>query len=98
MTTMTSDEHYVYLMTNQFNTVLFLGRTNDLRQRLKEHRVKRSTGPAQKNRINKLVYFERFTTGLDARTRENQIKSGSRRKKEALISSANPNWLNLSLE
>ena len=90
--------HYVYLMTNQFNTILYTGSTSDLRRRLAEHRSTKRVGFTQQYRINKLVYFEKFSERLSAVLREKQIKAGSRRKKEALIASFNPYWLNCSVE
>ena len=92
------DKHFVYLMTNQFNTILYTGSTNDLKRRLAEHRSTRRAGFAQQYRINKLVYYEKFNEPLDAVSREKQLKAGPRRKKVALIDSMNPEWLNLSID
>ena len=91
------NKHFVYLMTNASNTVVFTGRTNNLERRLQEHRKKRSGDFAQRDKINKLVYFESFSSAPEAQLREHQIKTGPRRKKDALISLANPDWLNLQI-
>ena len=45
--------------------------------------------------ICKLVYFESYTFISDAFSREKQVKSGSRKKKIALIESVNPGWNDL---
>jgi len=42
-----------------------------------------------------LVYFEKFDSIVTARTREKQIKSGSRAKKIRLIESTNQEWNDL---
>jgi putative endonuclease len=39
-----------------------------------------------------LVYFERFKDINQAIKRENEIKGWSRKKKEELIKTTNPNW------
>lgn len=39
-----------------------------------------------------LVYFERFQNIDQAINRENEIKGWSRKKKEELIKTTNPNW------
>lgn len=48
-----------------------------------------------KYNLDKLVYWEAFQEIGDAIGREKQLKGGSRKKKEDLINSINPNWNNL---
>ena len=84
------------MMTNFKNTVLYTGVTNDLIRRVFEH--KSGIDPksfTSKYNITKLVYFESFHTIQEAITREKQIKGGSRKKKEDLIKSLNPEWKDL---
>ncbi|WP_421898567.1 hypothetical protein [Marinoscillum sp.] len=45
--------------------------------------------------LHKLVYYESFPTIVEAIDREKQIKGGSRKKKMDLISSQNPEWIDL---
>ncbi len=87
---------YFYIMTNNHNTVLYCGATNDLYKRMQEHKngIYHNSFTARYN-INKLVYFETYTMIADAFTREKQIKAGSRKKKIVLIESINPEWKNL---
>lgn len=90
------DKHYyVYIMTNQSNTVLYTGMTNDLQRRVYEHREKLLGGFTKRYDVTKLVYYELFDSPEDAIRREKQIKGGSRRKKVDLISSANESWADL---
>ena len=78
-------------MTNTHHTVLYCGATNDLYKRVQEHKNKiYSNSFTSRYNIEKLVYFEVFTSVGDAFTRENQVKAGSRKKKIALIESVNP--------
>jgi putative endonuclease len=87
--------YYVYILTTQRNTVLYLGVTNDLERRCFEHSRKIIKGFTQKYNIEKLVYFEIFDNINNAIFREKQLKGYSRLKKVALINSFNHIWLNL---
>jgi predicted GIY-YIG superfamily endonuclease len=55
-------------------------------------------GFTKKYGCKKLVYYEQHATMPLALEREQQIKSGSRKKKLALIEGLNPNWNDLFLE
>lgn len=83
-------------MTNKSNRVLYTGVTNDLERRVLEHKQKLNNGFTAKYNCNKLVYFERFNTPIDAINREKQIKAGSRKRKNELVNSMNPEWKDLS--
>lgn len=72
---------YVYIMTNRNNTVLYVGVTSQLRNRIMEHRMNRySNSFTSRYNIAKLVYFEGYTSIVEAIAREKQIKGGSRAK------------------
>ena len=89
---------YVYIMTNDNNTVLYTGVTSDLRGRVREHKEKRyAKSFTGRYNIGKLVYFQSFTGITEAIRREKQIKGGSRKKKIELINQMNPEWRDLSL-
>ena len=87
--------YYVYIMTNRSKT-LYVGITSALVRRVYEHKQKLLEGFTKKYNITKLVYFENTTDVMVAISREKQIKGWLRRKKIALIESANPNWKDLS--
>lgn len=88
-------EYFVYIMTNQYNSVLYTGATNNLQRRAYEHKAKLIDGFTKKYNVNKLVYYEVATDVYHAITREKQIKSGSRQKKVDLINSLNKDWNDL---
>lgn len=88
-------QYYVYILTNQRNTVLYTGVTNDLQRRVYEHREKLVSGFTSKYNINKLVYYEETESSESAIRREKQIKGGSRQKKIDLIKGMNPQWKDL---
>ena len=89
-------QYYVYILTNTHNSVLYTGVTNDLVRRVYEHRhhLAKESFTAQYN-IGKLVYFE-VTTSVDAALeREKQIKGWNRKRKNKLVESKNPDWIDL---
>jgi len=86
---------YVYLMTNQRNTVLYVGVTNDLVRRVAEHRAGKAGSFTTRYRVTKLVCYETFGDPYRAIAREKQLKSGSRQQKLDLIHAANPSWQDL---
>jgi len=90
--------YYVYILTNSFHNVLYVGVTNDLSRRLQEHKQKLIVGFSAKYNTDILVYYENFDDVNDAISREKQIKSYRREKKNKLIVSTNPHWADLSLE
>ncbi|WP_336066659.1 GIY-YIG nuclease family protein [Mesoflavibacter sp. CH_XMU1404-2] len=89
---------YVYNMTNKPNGVLYIGVTNNIDERVKEHKLKvyPKSFTARYN-CDKLVYFEEYENGLIAKKREKQFKKWKRNSKIELIEEMNPNWTDLSL-
>ena len=75
-----------------------MGVTNDLERRVCEHKEKLLPGFASKYNINWLVYYEETSDVWSALAREKQIKGWRRSKKDALIETMNPRWMDLSLE
>ena len=61
-----------------------------------QHKAKTYKGFTYKYNCDKLVYFEKFDDINQAIAREKQIKSGSRKRKDNLINSNNPEWNDLS--
>ncbi len=86
----------VYILTNNYNTVLYTGVTSDLKKRIWQHKNKefKSSFTANYN-CDKLVWYENFLRVEEAIAREKQIKGGSRKAKEKLILSINPEWKDL---
>ncbi len=88
-------QYYVYIMTNKANTVFYTGVTNDLSQRVYEHREKLLKGFTRRYNATKLVFFEVCNDIQAAIAREKQIKAGSRQDKIELIRAANAEWRDL---
>ncbi len=83
---------YVYMLTNEENTVLYTGVTNNLERRMREHRSGEFDGFTKKYHLHKLVYCEQWNNMNDAIHREKQLKGWRRSKKDALIAELNPKW------
>ena len=88
--------YYVYLLTNFHKNVLYTGMTNDLVRRVYEHKHHLDKGSfTDRYNVEYLVYYEWTSDVKAAIEREKQIKDWSRKKKEKLINSKNPNWNDL---
>ncbi|WP_198146040.1 GIY-YIG nuclease family protein [Desulfonatronovibrio magnus] len=81
---MNGHNYYVYILTNENNTVLYTGVTRDLIRRLDEHKKGVGSRFTKKYNLHKLVYFEHFYRIETAIDREKQIKAGSKAKKSCL--------------
>ena len=88
--------YYVYILSNQTNTVIYSGVTKDLIRRVYEHRHKMDVDSfTARYDVHKLVYFEETNDVYAAIEREKQIKSWKRVKKNKLIEKKNPQWVDL---
>lgn len=88
-------QSFIYILTNNHNTTLYIGVTNNLVRRTFEHKEKLGAEFTKKYNLTKLVYFEAFSDINYAISREKQLKGGSRQKKIDLINKFNPNWNDL---
>ena len=87
---------YIYILFNKRNGTLYTGVTSFLKRRVYEHKMKfHPESFTAKYSVDKLGYFEEFTSIKEAIAREKQIKGGSRAAKLALIENMNPNWEDL---
>ena len=85
-----------YIITNQYNTVLYTGVTSALRARIWEHKTKYYPKSfTAKYNCDKIVWYELLPTIGEAIDREKQIKAGNRKAKEQLINLMNPDWKDL---
>jgi Predicted endonuclease containing a URI domain len=87
--------YYVYIMTNPSKT-LYVGVTNNLELRVRQHKLKQIPGFTTRYNITQLVYYEETSDVLVAIAREKTIKGWLRAKKIALIETINPAWNDLS--
>ena len=82
---------WVYIMASINHSTLYVGVTSNLPSRVYEHKHKiyLKSFSAKYNCIN-LVYYKYYETINEAIAEEKRIKGGSRKRKEELINSMNP--------
>lgn len=80
--------YYVYILRTSSNT-LYIGQTNNLEKRIKEHQGKNSKSAKYIRYFQsfELVYSETYNSRIETMRREHQLKCLTRSKKEALIKS-----------
>jgi putative endonuclease len=88
---------YVYILASRSRS-LYVGFTNNIRFRIKQHREKRPGSHTAKYNICRLVYYEHFTYVRNAIAREKELKDWNRPKKIALIEQDNPTREDLAAE
>jgi len=94
---MGSRTYIVYITTNIFRSVLYIGVTSDLPRRIEQHRSGLADGFTSKYRVHHLLYHELFDDPYTAISREKQLKGWTRKKKEALIERSNPDWEDIGI-
>ena len=91
-------QYFIYMMTNRWKNVLYIGVTSSLQHRIWQHRNKAVPGFTKKYNCDRLVYYEEYDEVTQAIAREKQLKRWSRSKKNALIARMNPAWSDLAAE
>ncbi|MDO8716016.1 MAG: GIY-YIG nuclease family protein [Dehalococcoidales bacterium] len=89
------NSYYVYIMSNKSGT-LYIGVTNNLEQRVYQHKNQIAEGFTKRYSITRLLYFESSDEVTAAIAREKQIKGMLRLKKIELIKTMNPQLKDLS--
>lgn len=88
-------QFFVYILASESGT-LYIGMTNDLERRIREHKSGTIEGFTKKYGCKRLVYFEETNDVWAALEREKYLKTWNRRRKEELIAETNPKWKDLS--
>lgn len=81
---------FVYIMSNEYRTVLYIGVTNDLERRVWEHKNNKGSDFTSKYRAHYLVYYEPISDMNTAIKREKQLKNWHKDWKLNLIKELNP--------
>jgi putative endonuclease len=86
----------VYIMSNRYRTVRYVGVTNNLARRRQEHR---DEGPFQgfcgKYRVHDVIYVEWFGYIDKAIAREKELKNAPKAYKISLAEALNPDLISL---
>jgi len=83
------------MMANKYNTVLYIGVTNNLLRRVYEHKNKLIEGFSSKYNCSKLVWFIETQSIESAILKEKQMKKWKRKFKDNVINEMNPEWVDL---
>jgi putative endonuclease len=81
---------YIYILTNEKRTMLYIGVTSNLYNRVVEHKEGKGSAFTKKYDLKILLYFEEFTAIDQAIAREKQLKNWHREWKWNLIKTKNP--------
>lgn len=87
---------FVYIMSNKNRTTLYIGVTNDLMRRVKEHKGLEGSAFTTKYKLTDLLYFETINGFQNAIDREKQLKNWHKEWKWNLIKETNPELKDLS--
>ena len=71
--------YYVYIIQSQKDKSLYIGYTSNLKKRFKEHNSGKSKA-TKPFRPYKLIFYEAFLNRVDAKHREEYLKSGYGRR------------------
>ena len=88
-------ESYVYILSNKNRTVLYIGVTSNLIDRIENHKNGIGSTFTKKYNIYDLMYFEKFNKIDQAIQREKQLKKWNKDWKWDLVKDMNPNLLDL---
>ncbi len=94
---MKEHRYAVYILASRSHN-FYVGVTNNIERRVREHKTYDQEGFAERYNINRLVWYQVFGDIRDAIAREKQLKRWRREKKIRLIESRNPTWQDLSEE
>jgi len=91
---MRQHNYFVYIITNSTKSTLYIGVTNDLPTRLKQHYDNRGAPETFAGHYHcyYLVYWEHYTDINFVIEREKELKKWRREKKDHLIHVFNPEW------
>ena len=89
---------FVYIISNKPQGVIYVGVTNHIDERVKEHKLKvyQESFTAKYN-CDRLVCFEIYDNDQEALIREKRMKKWKRDWKIQLIENMNPSWMDLSM-
>jgi len=88
-------QYFIYILASKRNGTLYIGVTNNLLERVNQHKNNLVDGFTKKYDVHNLVYYEAYKNIGDAIAREKCMKKWKRKWKLELIESSNPNWEDL---
>ena len=93
-----NQKYYCYILSNKNRTVLYIGYTENLKQRIKQHSSGNGAVFTKKYNCCELIYYEAFIIKKDAKSRERQLKNWHKEWKWELIKVSNPSLNTLEIK
>lgn len=87
--------YYVYILASYKNGTLYIGVTDNLIQRVFQHKNDLAEGFTKKYGVHDLVYYEQHQDINEAILKEKRMKKWKRYWKIKLINQSNPEWNDL---
>ncbi|HNU54269.1 MAG TPA: GIY-YIG nuclease family protein [Candidatus Syntrophosphaera sp.] len=84
--------YYVYIIANKRHGTIYVGFTGDLKRRIADHKEGRIPGFTKRYGCKTLVWYQEFSSSVDAIATEKRLKNWKRDWKIELIESVNPEW------
>jgi putative endonuclease len=86
---------WTYILASEREGLLYTGATPDLVRRVQMHRQGQASHYTRKHGVTRLVWYEPHPRLENAALRSNLIRHCRRKWKIALVTCANPEWLDL---
>ena len=71
----------IYVIQHSVTKQIYIGKTNDLQRRIKEHNANKQNATKRKSGEWKLIYVEAYRSKKDADERENKLKQHGSNKR-----------------
>lgn len=89
---------FISIMSNKNLTTFYIGVTNDLERRVKEHKLGNGSEFTSKYKLTHLVYYEIISDIKTAIDRKKQLKNWKRQWKLDLIKELNAEMVDLAID
>jgi len=88
---------YIYILSNKYRNVLYIGVTSDIRNRIYQHKFEKGSQFTHKYNTKDLMLYRFFDSIEEAIQFEKQLKFWKRAWKLELIQKENPEMVDLAL-
>ena len=89
------DAYFVYILSNAYRTVLYVGISSNVVGRTFVHKHTLISGFTARYNVDRLVWWEACASAQEAIAWEKRLKRWKRAWKVALIEKRNPHWVDL---
>jgi len=77
---MREHQYYVYMVSNRWHNVVYIGVTNSLEKRMWQHKAGKISGFTKQYNCDQLVYFELYENIVQAIAREKAVEGMASRE------------------